>query len=400
VGILKKLLCFFIICLYCLSCVESNISKMSESFKIKSAKLIIKQKNYDFGSINLFNSSNAVSFYFENKGKTKISSCLAPKIEGPDNSLFSIVSDSCGQGNLTPAGKCEVQVQFSGTMIPGDYEATLFRECANGGYAASQLEATVAASAISSNLDFYLNAALADGASSYSTGCSDATWVDLIGGENGTFYNGSGCPSGSGWADCGGYSCLQFDGANDRVDTTYSVQNLNDFTIEVFFSTQSVATTQMILWEGNSSGNGYGDGSGHEELNLAITDRTSGTTNNVLSVFFGKNTGSNDALSLMIPVPAGSFKGHLVASFSALNSAPFVTAYLNGAASGTDTGSVSQISRGTWNTDLRIARPGANQRYLDGQVMLVRVYDRALNANEVYTNCLANGPSYGITCSQ
>ena len=80
---------------------------------------------------------------------------------------------------------------------------------------------------------------------------------------------------------------LNLDGTNDYIQTTSNdLQTLENFTLNVWFKVDSTTSPQHILWEGPSTQNGWGDGSGNplsHELHLTICKFD---TNDTLNFFY------------------------------------------------------------------------------------------------------------------
>jgi hypothetical protein len=173
---------------------------------------------------------------------------------------------------------------------------------------------------------------------------------------------------------------LDFDGSDDYVQTTSNqLKTANDFTISIWFKTNTLTFATMLLWEGQSSGNGFGS---EQEMHLSI-GQYSGINNkisfNLLAGVFSDNA---DALVLSATLADNNWH-HALVTVSNLNSSPSGSLYLDGVLASTDTGTTGATTRTSWDTDLRMGRPGASTRYFNGRIDEVRIYNRALSADEV-----------------
>ncbi|MCM2371762.1 LamG-like jellyroll fold domain-containing protein, partial [Aporhodopirellula aestuarii] len=183
-----------------------------------------------------------------------------------------------------------------------------------------------------------------------------------------------------------GSGALSFDGSSDYVATSSTVlKTATSFTLSTWFQTDKTSGQQHILWQGYSSGNGYGSGPGtaaQSEMGLTI-----GTWDqpNKLVFFMGYDVPTNGADPIYI-VSNSDFTDttqfHNVAVIvTDLGGGTYqASLYVDGVLEGTDTG--TENDRSAWGS-LQIGKPGANTRYFDGQIDDVRIYDTALSEAEV-----------------
>ncbi|MDX1407871.1 MAG: LamG-like jellyroll fold domain-containing protein, partial [Saprospiraceae bacterium] len=211
------------------------------------------------------------------------------------------------------------------------------------------------------------------------TSVSDATGT----GNDGTL-------NGASWTTSSrtGNSALSFDGVDDYVQTTSSTLDLStatSFTLSAWFQTDTTSGAHHILWQGVSSQNGWGDPSDgtptSSEMHLTVGRHD---TNDKITFFLGYL--DSDANSIDI-TSASNFTDtsgwhHAVVVVSDLGGGTLqADLYVDGVLEGSDTG--TQIDRSQWDSDLLIGRPGAAQRFFDGKIDDIGIYDRALTSTEV-----------------
>ena len=177
-----------------------------------------------------------------------------------------------------------------------------------------------------------------------------------------------------------------FDGGDDYVQTTSDVlKTANSFTVTTWFKVDATNEYNTLLWQGDATGNGGGE---EEEFNLNVGHATTNGIGNQLEFFL---EGTSDDIAIL--TGQNSFTDttnwHFIAvTVSGLDTAsPSAELFLDGASQGTDSGDT--VTRTNWDTDLRIGRPGVADRYFDGQVDDVRIYNYALTKQqikEIYNN--------------
>ena len=173
---------------------------------------------------------------------------------------------------------------------------------------------------------------------------------------------------------------LDFDGTDDYIQTTSSeLKTLDNFTLCVWFKADSTTAPQHILWEGPASQNGWGDGSSpsSHEMHLTICKFDA---NNTLNFFYGYEESGDWAPAVEINMSFSDTTNwnHAVVVMTGAGTSPSAELFLNGVSQGTDTG--TQTNRTAWDTNLRIGRPGADQRYFDGMIDEVRILETARSA--------------------
>ncbi|MCW4040213.1 MAG: DUF2341 domain-containing protein [Candidatus Bathyarchaeota archaeon] len=181
---------------------------------------------------------------------------------------------------------------------------------------------------------------------------------------------------------------LDLDGTNDYIQTTSNeLETLENFTLSVWFKVDSTTTPQHIIWEGPSSQNGWGDGSGNplsHEMHLTIGKFDA---NDTLNFFYGYEESGDvwvPAVEINMSFTDTTNWNHAVVVMTGAGTSPSAELYLNGVSQGTDTG--TQTNRSAWDTSLRIGRPGSDQRYFNGTIDEVRILGSMQSAEWVSAN--------------
>ena len=229
--------------------------------------------------------------------------------------------------------------------------------------------------------------------------------VDSIGGFDGTLQ---GDPMWEANGKVGG--ALALDGDGDYVQTTLmnELHTAENFTIAAWFKTNVTAEGQQhLLWIGDVAGNGWG---AQAELHIGINHF--GYSNKV-NAFFGSGA-DTDGFSINIVSKedfADTSDWHHLAFAVKNASGPIVTGklFLDGVwmeplVEGFESGGVpfpttdsteNPPDRATWNTELRIGSPGAAQRYFDGMVDDVTIWNGALEEGDV-KSLMTGGPTTSV----
>ncbi|MCG6926034.1 MAG: DUF2341 domain-containing protein [Acidobacteria bacterium] len=186
-----------------------------------------------------------------------------------------------------------------------------------------------------------------------------------------------------------------FNGTGDAIQTpSADLQAPDSFTISVWLKASDTAAPQHLLWEGVAPGNGWGAAlvapPPEPEMHLSIGDILPGTVGispNYLSFFLGNTdagtNGSPDVLSVRTPFSDTTGWHHVAVVASALSTLPRADLYFDGAFVMSDTGTTARTSRLGWDTDLRLGRPGANERYYNGAMDEVRLSTAARSSCEI-----------------
>ncbi len=184
-----------------------------------------------------------------------------------------------------------------------------------------------------------------------------------------------------------------FDGNDDYIQTTSNeLKTLDNFTLSVWFKADSTTAPQHVLWKGPASQNGWGDGSGNpntHEMHLTICKFDA---NNTLNFFYGYEESGGvwaPAVEIIMSFSDTTNWNHAVVVMAGAGASPSAELFLNGVSQGTDTG--TQTNRTAWDTDLRIGRPGANQRYFDGMIDEVRILETAKSAGWIKASYESEG---------
>lgn len=177
---------------------------------------------------------------------------------------------------------------------------------------------------------------------------------------------------------------LLFDGTEDYIQTTYEdLKTLDDFAISFWFKADVTTGSHHMLWQGRNDLNGWGEPSqpGTHELHLSIGRMA---TDDLLVFFYGYEDSPGDfapAVEISTIFTDTTSWHHVAVNVEDAGSSPQATLYLDGYSVGGDTG--TQTDRSNWDTALKIGRPGAAQRYHDGFIDDVRVYDVLLSDEQI-----------------
>ena len=167
-----------------------------------------------------------------------------------------------------------------------------------------------------------------------------------------------------------------FNGTSDNIPISYSLLQSNDLTIELWFKTNSTICCSMLIWAGESAGNGWGV---QQEIHLSIGKWT--PTDNVINFYMG-DANNADVGSVGNPFQIqSSFTDtiswhHLAVSVSGTSA----TLYLDGTSLGSDTS--ASLTKNLWNTGY-IGRPGTATRYFNGYLDDVKVYNYARTQQQI-----------------
>ncbi len=217
---------------------------------------------------------------------------------------------------------------------------------------------------------------------------SGTTAADSSGnGNDGTLTN----MAGNEWTTGTVGGALELDGFNDYVQTTSNESKTStSFTWACWFKADTTTGQHLLIWEGKAAENGWGGSAAntHEaHVNVGTYDM-----DNVVGCFYGTNESAAEPGVIRIDTSFTDTTNwhHVAFVVTNADSSPSGELFLDGVSVGTDTG--DQTGRTDWDTNLRIGRPGTNERYFDGTIDDVRVYNRALDVNEIAQ--LANTISY------
>ena len=213
---------------------------------------------------------------------------------------------------------------------------------------------------------------------------SGTTATDSAGTDDGTMTGGlSGADSTAGQDG----TSLFFERDDDvYIQTTNTtVETEDDFTLSLWFRTTYVSAgneEQVILWQGDSAGNG---GGAQYEFTLNIGNVTDSDDQKIqFHVEQNGASGVDDAdINLLTDFNDPNVWHHLAIVVTGMSTAePKAHMFLDTNWTGVDTAG-GAIPRGTWNEDLRIGGEPSLTRMFDGEIDDVRVYDKALNVGEI-----------------
>ncbi len=225
----------------------------------------------------------------------------------------------------------------------------------------------------------------------------DGNAKDSVGGHDGTPQGGA---EFKGNGNNGGAVALSGNGDYIQTDLIEELQIAENFTIAAWFKTNITADgQQMILWVGDVAGNGWGE---QEEVHLGINHFN---YFDKLVFFYGSGT-DTDGHCINIVTKADftdTSDWHHIAGVIENADGPIVSGKLyldgelmdplvddfkntsNNLAFPTMDTTEDPPTRGAWNSGLRIGAPGAVQRYFNGMVDDVMVWDEALSQDDLFT---------------
>jgi len=195
---------------------------------------------------------------------------------------------------------------------------------------------------------------------------SGTTWTDLSGnGNNGTLTNG---PT---FSTANGGSIL-FDGTNDFVDFTTDSNLLptDGLTVEVWFKT-GIKDRFLLAKSSTAATNGYNlAGMSTDKIQLIVNSVTVNSVTNITT-----NNWTNCAATW---IPSTSMILYLNGSQNAINTTSIPSSIINP------------------NSVIEICRRDGIRDFWNGNVGVVRIYNRALSATEVLQNYNATKSRFGL----
>jgi hypothetical protein len=226
-----------------------------------------------------------------------------------------------------------------------------------------------------------------DAANSYSYVSGSLKWNDLSRSQtSGSLQNSPGYNSGNGGS-------IVFDGVDDYVlNSTLTPLITNQLTISVWFFATDVSTDNMIVSSENST-----------------------TTNSRFILFQDKVAFISGRVNTYTFIPGDSTTGNIRMEFASnsevlnqwvnitgtfiANSATGLRGYKNGIEDPNSPINASTVNPLSYNGPLYIGtrNPDSNQRYFDGRIGIVQVYNRALSASEILQNYNAQKSRFGLT---
>jgi len=219
----------------------------------------------------------------------------------------------------------------------------------------------VTATLVTNGLVLYLDA----GVSSSYPG-SGTTWTDLSGsGNNGTLIGGPTYSSSNGGS-------IVFDGIDDYVSTTNSVNNPSPYTIMVWFKTTTSHAKKIVGFEQNQTGTSFS-----YDRSLYV-----GSDN---KLYFGQYDGNADTAVSTMTVNDGVWR---CAAGTYGGEGTTVRLYVNGVSDATTVSNFAENYTGYWRIGGYRGNGWTNTSdgYFTGNIGQVLIYSRALTASEVQQN--------------
>jgi hypothetical protein len=213
------------------------------------------------------------------------------------------------------------------------------------------------------------------------------TWRDLSGrGNNGTLING---PTFSG---IGKQASIVFDGADDYVlNNTLTPLITNQLTISVWFFATDVSTDNFIISSENSTFN--------NSKFLLFQDKVAFFSGRVNTYTFipGDSTTGNIRMEFASNSEVLNQWVNITCTFIANNSTG-IRGYKNGIEDPNSPVNASTVGPLSSTDPLYIGlrNPSTDQRFFDGRIGAVQIYNRALTAQEITQNFNALRGRYGI----
>ncbi len=163
--------------------------------------------------------------------------------------------------------------------------------------------------------------------------------------------------------------------------------NTSSGTIELWAYPHDFGSPQVLVWAGESGANGFGP---EQELHLGVQHPTAGLGQAGFTFFYGDNddgvatlSGSGNYTYLFSGNLSPDRWYHVVVTWDLARN--MTSMYINGTLVDTDDLSGDDLPYGTssWQDYMMIGRPGASERYFNGTIDDLRIYDRALSAEQV-----------------
>lgn len=187
-----------------------------------------------------------------------------------------------------------------------------------------------------------------------------------------------------------GWGAYEFNGLNSYMNITpNAIINRTQGTIEVWAKANTFVTSQIVVWAGQTSGNGYG---ADQELHLSINHFNATQEHFGFTFWYGDGDPAGSVAQLR---PDGNwtyvFSGnltagvwyHVVVTWDLPNN--ITKMFINGTLVATDntTGDEPYLTS-AWQPEVRLGRPGPVTRLFNGSLDEVRIYPRALTAEQVF----------------
>lgn len=210
--------------------------------------------------------------------------------------------------------------------------------------------------------------------------------------DDATSKNNDGTAIGTSNIDGGVADGQSFNGSGDYIQTSSNeLKSEENFTISVWFKTDATEFSHHLLWQGFGEANGYGNGypRSDPEMNLSFGNipASGGRTDDNIVFHLGLTDLeiSQEILNIETPFDNTTDWTNVVVNVSNMFTAPSAEMFVNGVSVGADAGTIDSTDRTGWDTDFRMGRPGADERYFDGIMDEVRITGYVLTAEEIET---------------
>jgi len=196
-------------------------------------------------------------------------------------------------------------------------------------------------------------------------GSNASTLVDAKGSNDGTSNGGLAC----GVKGRFGKGC-EFNGDSSYINISNLNFSKNKGTLSAWIKVDSYPeSTSMILWGGEANGDGFG---GAMELHIDLV------SNGQVDMFV-EGGATDDCLPRGGSVNIGEWN-HIVGTYDL--SGVSCEIFVNGVSVASDTGDTHDTS--LWNSEVLVGAPGSiNQRFFNGTIDEVAIYNRSLSAEEI-----------------
>lgn len=204
------------------------------------------------------------------------------------------------------------------------------------------------------------------------TGLADtdpvASWVDSSSNNNTATQGTAGARPLFRTGMVNGLPVVRFDGVDDFIESPYSASDnpgTDSQSIFAVFRPATTATSQIMVWQGEAAGNGFGT---EFEMHTNIGDGL--LAPNFVGAIVG---GQNAEQGSSIPFTDTVNFHILTAIFTGLRSVPQISAFVDGG-SGVTTVSSGGPEIVNWTGNTRLGRPGGAARFYSGDIAEVLVY--------------------------